>query len=173
MFRVYVIVFDCISWTDHLHILQAFNCPQHLQLNFGWEPIAQPVGVNHVVTQTLWLKPYLVWLLIWESYHFLLYGWTVSRTLSFTSVTLKTWQFFSVSLNHLMRLFIGLGHVTVQQLVGRLEVLPFVDKTERLNDRVWWLDLGDRKIYRLTTEPGRSACCAPVDVKIKSFQSIS
>mgnify|MGYP006933542067 FL=1 len=112
-------------------------------------------------------------MLIRKPDNFLLDRWTVPWALPLSPVSFKRWQLASVLLNHIVRFLVCSRHETVQKLVWRLEVLPFMNETKRLNDCIWWLYLSDWKINGLSFEAGWCSCCCPVYVKFKFFQCIS
>ncbi len=111
-------------------------------------------------------------LLFRKSNHFLLNRWTVPWALTFTLVSFERRQFVTVLFNHLVRFFICVSHVTVQQLVWRLEVLPFVHKAEWLNDRIRGFNFSDRQVNTRSVETWRGASRASLDIELKPFQSI-
>jgi len=96
VFGVDVVVLDGVPRADHLYLLEALDCAQHLELDLGRETVAQTVGVDHVVAQALRLQPDLVRLLVGKTDHFLLYCRTVTGALAFAVVALEGGQLVSV-----------------------------------------------------------------------------
>lgn len=166
MFRVDIIVFDSISRPDHFYILKSLNRSQHLKLDFSREPVAQPVGINHIIIETFRLKPYLMRLFIGKTNDFLFDSRTIPWSLPFASISFKGGQMIPVFLNDFMGFFIGRGHITVEQFIRRLKTFPLMYKAKWLNNLIRRFYFSNREIDSFLVQSWWSSCGTPVDIEI-------